>query len=65
MSTLLWGVLFGAIGLAFFVYGKRQRSVVPLVAGIALCVIPYFIENVYVLVIVGLLFVVLPYFLRI
>ncbi len=65
MSILLWGVFFGAFGLAFFVYGKRQRAIVPLVAGIALCVIPYLIDNVYILVVVGLVLMVLPYFIRI
>ena len=23
-AQLLWGMIFGAIGLAFFVYGKKQ-----------------------------------------
>ena len=26
MATLLWGVIFGAIGVGFFVYGKRQSA---------------------------------------
>jgi hypothetical protein len=29
-SSLLWGLLFGSIGLGFFVYGTRQKMVVPL-----------------------------------
>ena len=35
-SVLIWGVLFGAMGLGFFTYGKRQKAVVPLFTGIAL-----------------------------
>jgi len=64
-SLLVWGMLFGAVGLGFFTYGRRQKAVVPLVTGIALFLFPYFISNVYVLVIAGIALSVLPYFVRI
>ena len=58
-------MLFGALGLGFFTYGKKQKAAVPLITGIALFIIPYFISNVYTLVISGAVLVVLPYFVRI
>ena len=58
-------MVFGAIGLGFFMYGRKQKAVVPLLTGIALFMFPYFISNVYMLVIVGVLLVALPYFVRI
>jgi hypothetical protein len=64
ISVLLWGLLFGSIGFGFFLYGKKQKAVVPLIAGIALCVVPYFIANVYVLVAVGVVLMAIPYFVR-
>ncbi len=64
-STLIWAMLFGSIGLGFFVYGKKQRAVIPLLTGIALLIFPWFIPNVYLLVIVGIILVALPYFVRI
>ncbi len=63
-SQLVLGMVFGAIGLGFFVYGKRQKAVVPFTVGIALFVFPYFISNVYMLVTVGVVLVALPYFVR-
>lgn len=63
-SLIIWGVIFGSIGLGFFIYGKRQKSVVPLLAGIALCVFPYFISNVYVLVLIGIALMAVPYLVR-
>jgi hypothetical protein len=63
-SQLIWGMIFGVIGFAFFVYGKRQKAVVPLATGVALFIFPYFISNVYILVIVGAVLAVLPYFFR-
>lgn len=64
MATLLWGVIFGAIGMGFFVYGKRQSAPIPLVCGIALMVFPYFISNVWGTVAVGALLMAIPYFIR-
>ena len=64
-SLLFWAVLFGAIGLGFFTYGRKQKAVVPLFAGIALFAFPYFVSNVYMLVIIGVVLVALPYFVRI
>lgn len=64
-SLLIWGMVFGAIGLGFFIYGKKQKAIVPLFTGIALFIFPYFISNVYMLVIVGVILVALPYFVRI
>ena len=64
-ALLMWGMLFGAIGFGFFLYGKKQKSVVPLCVGIALCVFPYFIADVYVLVGVGVILVAIPYFVRV
>jgi hypothetical protein len=57
-------LLFGSIGLGLFIYGKKQRAVVPLVCGIALILFPYFVSNVILLVAIGVLLVVIPYFLR-
>ena len=64
-SWLLWGLLFGSIGLGFFVYGKKQRAVVPLVCGLALMVFPYFVSNTVLLVAIGALLIAVPYFVRI
>jgi predicted membrane protein len=64
-SLLIWGIMFGAIGLGFFTYGRRQKAVVPLITGIALFIIPYSISNVYMLLIAGAALVALPYFVRV
>jgi hypothetical protein len=57
-------LLFGSIGLGFFIFGKKQRAVVPLVCGLALMLFPYFVSNAMLLVGIGALLIALPYFLR-
>ena len=63
-STLLWGLLFSAIGAGYFIYGKKQRAWVPLSCGLGLMVFPYFIANVWLLVGMGVLLCGIPYFYR-
>lgn len=63
-AFLLWGVVFGSVGLAYFVYGKKQRLVVPLLCAIGLMAFPYFISHTVLLVVVGPALSVVPYVLR-
>jgi predicted membrane protein len=63
-SSLLWGLLFSSIGLGFFVYGRRQKKVVPLVSGLALMIFPYFVSNTILLVTFGIVLIAIPYFVR-
>jgi hypothetical protein len=60
----LWGVLFGAVGLGYFVYGKNQRAVVPLLCGVGLMVLPYFISGAWLLFFIGAAIAAVPYFVR-
>jgi hypothetical protein len=64
-SLLLWGLLFGSVGFGYFLYGKKQAAVVPLVCGIALMIFPYFVSNTLILVVVGIALAALPYFYRV
>jgi len=57
-------LLFGSIGLGYFIYGKKQRAVVPLVCGVALMVFPYLVSNALLLVGIGIGLAAIPYFLR-
>jgi len=64
-STLLWGVLFGSIGFGFFLYGRKQRAIVPLVCGLALMVFPYFVSGTMLLIAIGVALMAIPYFVRV
>ena len=63
-TSIMWGVLFGAIGMGYFVYGKRQRQGIALLSGLVLCVFPYFISNAFLIILIGLVFMALPFFIR-
>ena len=64
MATLIWGMLFGAFGLGYFIYGKRQQAPVPLVAGLLLMVFPYFVPNAWATFLIGVALLAVPWCLR-
>jgi hypothetical protein len=63
-AQLFWGMLFGAIGSGFFIYGKKQQAMVPLCTGIALFALPYFVSNMYLMLLTGLALMIIPYFVK-
>ncbi|HET7930752.1 MAG TPA: hypothetical protein VFL63_05130 [Rhodanobacteraceae bacterium] len=63
-ASLFWGMLFGAIGVGYFIYGKRQSMIMPLVCGGALVVYPWFVSSVLWTIIVGIVLMAIPYFIR-
>jgi len=64
-GSLMWGMLFGSFGMGYFVYGKKQQKIVPLISGIILCVFPYFIQNTGLLILIGGILIVLPFVIKI
>jgi hypothetical protein len=44
-TTLMLGLLFGSIGMGYFMFGKKQGRMVPLGAGVGLMAIPMFLTN--------------------
>lgn len=64
MGNLFLHLLFGSIGVGFFIYGKKQRRLVPWLSGIGLCVLPYFVSNPFAAVLLGVVLTALPWLLR-
>mgnify|MGYP000040488392 CR=1 FL=1 len=65
INTMLWGLLFGSIGFGYFIYGKKQSHPVAKYTGIVLMIYPYFITDNVALVIVGVILLLLPKFVKI
>lgn len=60
----LLGVLFSSIGFGYFLYGKKQKVIIPLVCGLVLMIFPYFIDQTLLLIGIGTALSILPYFIR-
>lgn len=57
----MFGVIAGAVGMGYFVYGKRQMKWVPMMSGLALCIYPYFTESLLWLCVFGVLLMAAPF----
>ena len=44
-ETLFASLIWGTIGFGFFIYGKKQSAFIPMIGGIALIGISYFIAS--------------------
>jgi hypothetical protein len=63
-TAIMLNLFFGVIGMAYFIYGKKQSHLVALFAGLALMVVPYFIGNPYLLSAVCGAIMVAPKFIK-
>ena len=50
--------------MGYFVYGKRQKMLVPLFCGVGLMAYPYFVSNAVLLVVIGAVLLAVPYYFR-
>ena len=57
-------IVYGIFGLGFFIYGKKQGAMVPLICGLVLMVYPYFVSNPVVEILIGVALIAVPYFVR-
>ena len=63
-GMLVWGLIFGSIGMGYAIYGKKQHHPVALVSGIGLMIGPYLVAGVNLLLLLGVILLVLPFLLR-
>ncbi|AJQ94823.1 hypothetical protein [Gynuella sunshinyii] len=64
-ANLFWGILFGSIGFGYFLYGKKQKSVIPFVSGIGLMGLPYVVDNNAIMIGLAVVLMLLPKFIAI
>jgi hypothetical protein len=63
-TTLFAGVILGSLGMGYIVYGRKQKKGIALLSGLILSGLPWFVSNVYFLLIAGIAFAVLPFLVR-
>lgn len=63
-AGLMVALIFGSIGMGYFIYGKKQQNMSALISGIALCAFPYFISNLWLMIIIGIALSSVPFISR-
>ena len=63
-SSMMTYMMVGLIGMAYFIYGKKQADLLFMLDGIALSVYPFFISGTIPVLIVGLILTAAPFVYR-
>lgn len=63
-ASLLFYMITGSIGTAYFIYGKKKGNFTAVMSGIGLFVFPYFVTNTYAVFGVGLVLIALPFIFK-
>jgi hypothetical protein len=53
VDSFIVSVFLGIIGAGYVMYGRRARNPVALVAGVLLCVFPYFVDGLWWTLLIG------------
>jgi len=61
MESLAVGIIAGAVGMGYIVYGRRQVKFSAVIAGVLLCAYPYFVDSVGWQLVVGAVLVAAPF----
>lgn len=61
MNSLIAAVFLGIIGTGYVMYGRKAQHPVALVAGVLLCVFPYFVDSFIWTLVIGIALLALPF----
>ena len=64
-GSVIWGFLFGTIGVGYLVYAKKQQRWMAFLSGLGLCAFTYFTSNPVLIIVIGIVLVMLPFIVKI
>ncbi len=64
MTTLFVGLFAGLVGMAYFMYGKREAKLSALLCGTAMCIYPYFVASLLWQIVLGVVLAAVPFFVE-
>ncbi len=64
MTSICIGMAAGLFGMAYIVYGRKTQTWMPIFAGIGLCGYPYFVDALWLSLVIGVALLALPFMVR-
>lgn len=64
MAQLIVSFILGAIGIGYFIYGKKQSLIIAMLAGVALNVITFFVSSIFLMILIAIIIMAIPWFLK-
>lgn len=63
-TTLFLGMIFGSIGMGYFIYGRKQKNGIALISGIALFALPYLVSDILFITLIGVGVMAVPFIFK-
>ncbi len=63
--TILFYIFTGALSLSYMIFGKKQGNAIAFVSSLGLGVVPYFSLEIWQMVLVAVVFMGLPFLIRV
>ena len=63
-TSIVLSMIIGSIGMGYIIYGRKQLKSSALVAGILLCIYPYFIPSPLLMILAGAGIMAAPFFIH-
>ena len=63
-GQIMLALLFGTIGMGMFMYGKKTQHLICLATGCVLMVFPYFVSNLWLMLVIGSGVTAVPFFVH-
>jgi hypothetical protein len=63
VDVFILAVFLGIIGTGYVMYGRRAHNPVALIAGVLLCVFPYFVDSLIWTLLIGAGLLAAPFFI--
>jgi hypothetical protein len=60
-SFLFASLIWGSVGAGYFIYGKKQQSFIPMIGGILMIVVSYFVGSALLMSLICILLIVAVY----
>ncbi len=57
-------MIFGSIGMGYFIYGRKQQHGIALVSGVALCALPFLVSDILIITLMGVGVMGLPFLVK-
>jgi hypothetical protein len=61
MSLLFIAMIISTVGVGYMMYGRRQARFTPVIAGVVLCLYPYFVDDWLWLTVIGVPLLAAPF----
>ena len=60
-TKIVLGMILGSIGIGYIVYGKKQQRDIAFLSGFPFVAYPYFVPNVALVILIGIVFMALSF----